>query len=57
MAEETVRKLQQGVEIVRINITVFLDETPLWVVVPLGLIYVAVGGYFVYVIIRLFKEK
>ncbi len=51
------RKLQQGVEIVRINITVFLDETPLWVVVPLGLIYVAVGGYFVYIIIRLFKEK
>lgn len=38
------------------NLTVFLDETPQWVVVPLGLIYVAVMGYFVYIGIRMFKE-
>ena len=38
------------------NLTVFLDETPQWVVVPLGLIYVAVMGYFVYIGIRMFRE-
>lgn len=38
------------------NFTTFLDETPLWIVVPLGLIYVAAVGYFAYICIRLFKE-
>ena len=36
---------------------IFLNETPQWIVVPLGLIYMAVVGYFVYIVIRLFKEK
>lgn len=38
------------------NFTTFLDETPLWVVALLGLIYVAVLCYFAYIGIRLFKE-
>lgn len=39
------------------NLTTFLDETPLWILVPLGLIYVVVMAYFVYIGIRLFREK
>lgn len=39
------------------NLTTFLNETPLWILVLLGFIYVAVVGYYVYIAICLFKKK
>jgi hypothetical protein len=38
------------------NFSTFLSETPLWILIPLGLIYIAVVGYFVYIGVRLFRD-
>lgn len=39
------------------NFTTFLNDTPLWILVPLGLAYAAVVGYFVYIGFRLFRVE
>lgn len=36
--------------------TAFLNETPLWILIPLGMVYAACLGYFVYLGILLFRE-
>lgn len=38
------------------NFTTFLNETPLWILIPLALVYAICLGYFVYIGIRLFRE-
>lgn len=39
------------------NFSTFLNETPLWILIPLGLIYIAVTGFFIYIGLRLFGDK
>jgi len=34
----------------------FFNDTPLWLLVPIGLIYTGILGYFVYTGFRLFHE-
>lgn len=38
------------------NLSTFLSETPLWILIPLGLAYAAVVGYFIYIGVRLFRN-
>ena len=39
------------------NLSKFLATTPLWLLILLVLAYMALVGYFVYIGIRLFREK
>ena len=38
------------------NFSTFLSETPLWILILLGLAYAAVVGYFIYIGVRLFRD-
>lgn len=38
------------------NFSTFLSETPLWILILLGLTYAAVVGYFIYIGVRLFRD-
>jgi hypothetical protein len=38
------------------DIRTFLQETSPWILVPLGFAYVTILGYFLYLVVRLFRR-